>query len=338
MPQSTWTDAETCDRREFRDILGSFMTGVTVVATRNEAGEAFAFTANSFTSVSLSPPLILVCIAKSAASFDAFCNTTTFSVNILGDWQRSEANIFASRGAEKSSALAGLERGYPPIIEASLAVLLCAREQVIDAGDHIILIGRVQQFKASLGEPLGYYRGSYVAFGLALQSLERLAAPLLVGGLLATGGRIVLCRRPGSSEYEVPTTPLNPGERHSDVLRKLFARLNISAVPTFPYSVFQDHGQLHTTMIFNMEGDGPISPSAGGRAEVALFSAEQEPWKLVKGAMVQGMLERFFREQAVGCFGLYYDTDDGGRVAPFGGNSLHWKEWNPNRPGVASGS
>jgi flavin-dependent trigonelline monooxygenase, reductase component len=337
MHHSTWTDAETCDRREFRDMLGSFMTGVTVVATRDEKGEAFAFTANSFTSVSLNPPLILVCLAKSALSFETFNRAKTFSVNILGDWQRNEANVFASRGPKKNAALASFNSGSPPVIESSLAVLVCAREQVVEAGDHVILIGRVQQFKSSLGEPLGYYRGSYVAFGLALQSLERLAAPLQVGGLLASGGRIVLCRRPGSADYEVPTTPLNPGERHSEVLRKLFGRLGISAVPTFPYSVFQDQGQLHTTMIFNMEGDGLISPSVREGTEVALFSAEQEPWKLVKGAMMQGMLERFFREHAVGCFGLYYDTDDGGRITPFGGTSLHWKEWNPNRPNTSSG-
>jgi flavin reductase (DIM6/NTAB) family NADH-FMN oxidoreductase RutF len=325
-----WVDAATCDRRLFRDMLGSFMTGVTVVATLDQHGERRAFTANSFTSVSLDPPLILVCLAKSASSLKAFSEAEDYSVNVLGDWQRDLASAFASRGTDKTEALGNLSSNDPPVLDGSLTTLCCSQEQLVEAGDHVILIGRVRSFKAGAGQPLGYFRGGYVAFGLAVQSLERLAVPLLIGGLLSEDGRVVLCRRPGASEFEIPVAPLHPGERHSSVIRDLFLRLGIEANPLFPYSVFQEQGQLQTTMVFTVEPMAPVS--LGTRpdgTEIAAFGEADEPWKLVKGAMVQGMLTRFFREQAAGTFGLYCDTADGGRVAPIGAGPRHWSEWEP---------
>ncbi|MBY0558911.1 flavin reductase family protein [Hyphomicrobium sp.] len=330
--RADWVDAEICDRRQFRDLLGCFMTGITVVATRDAQGELRAFTANSFTSVSLDPPLVLVCIAKTASSLDTFTRADTYSINILGDWQRDLASAFASRGPAKIEALGNLSAGDPPVLEQSLATLCCTSEQRVEAGDHIVLISRVRSFKAGAGQPLGYFRGGYVAFGLAEQSLEKLGVPLLVGGLLANDGRIVLCRRPGSSELEIPLAPLRPGERHSSVIRDLFLRLGIEATPLFPYSVFQEQGQPQTTMIFTVEATSPVQ--CGTLADgtvIAAFGEADEPWKLVKGGMIEGMLRRFFREQAAGNFGLYCDTADGGRIAPIGNSAQHWSEWEPGQ-------
>ncbi|HEX2527171.1 MAG TPA: flavin reductase family protein [Geminicoccus sp.] len=164
MSKATWMDADSCEARTFRDMLGHFLTGVTVVATRDEEGAARAFTANSFTSVSLDPPLILVCLAKAATCCAAFTRAERFSVNVLGDWQCELSRAFASRGAAKQEALAHLTADEPPVLPDSLAMMACLSRQVVDAGDHVILVGEVERFVSGSGLPLGYHRGSYVRF------------------------------------------------------------------------------------------------------------------------------------------------------------------------------
>ena len=330
MSHDAWVDAQSCDRRAFRDMLGSFMTGVTVVAARDENGAPSAFTANSFTSVSLDPPLILVCLAKAAASAGIFSKAERFSINILGDGQRDLSAAFASRSPAKAAALDTLTPATPPVLDGSLANMVCERRQVVDAGDHLILIGAVTEFRTTAGQPLGYFRGGYVGFGLAVQTLEQLAAPLQVGGLLEHDGRVVLCRRAGASHWEVPSAPLKAGEQHSTLIGKIFARFGISASPSFLYSVFQEEGEAHTTMVFTTEAKAGFScGSLEDGTQTASFGVEDEPWTLVRGPMMQGMLQRFFRERAADCFGIYYDTADGGRVAPIGSKPRPWADWQP---------
>lgn len=177
MPHGTWVNAESCDRRVLRDMLGSFMTGVTVVAARNEDGAPSALTANSFTSVSLDPPLILVCLAKSSRSAGVFSRAERFSVNILGGWQRDLSAAFASRSHAKDVALEALTPGSPPTVDGSLATIACTQHQVVDAGDHIILIGGVTEFTSKAGEPLGYFRGAYFGFDPATSGDRAAASP-----------------------------------------------------------------------------------------------------------------------------------------------------------------
>jgi flavin reductase (DIM6/NTAB) family NADH-FMN oxidoreductase RutF len=166
MRQKAWVDARNCDRRALRDMLGSFMTGVTVVAACDARGTPSALTAISFTSVSLDPPLILVCLAKSSRSAGVVTRSEHFSVNILGDWQREISSAFASRSPARDVALDALTPGMPPVLDDSLATMSCTRHQVVDAGDHMILIGVVTQFSSMGGEPLGYFRGGYAGLGV----------------------------------------------------------------------------------------------------------------------------------------------------------------------------
>lgn len=331
MSDKGWIDARDCDRRALRNMLGSFMTGVTVVATRDEDGRPCAFTANSFTSVSLDPPLVLVCLAKAAASAGVFSRAERFSINILGDGQREVSAAFASPGPAKEAALRMLTPADPPVLEGSLANIVCGRRDIVDAGDHIILIGAVTGFKDMSGQPLGYFRGGYVGCDSATP-----AVPMHVGGLLEHEGRIVLCRRAGAAHWELPGAPLQAGEQHSAVIGDVFAGLGIGAGPAFLYSVFQEEG-AHTMMVFSMEADAGFACGARDDGTLtASFGVEDEPWKLVRGAMVQGMLQRFFRERAAGCFGIYCDTADGGRVTQIGSAPRHWTEWHPEGPSPAS--
>ncbi len=160
------------DLLEFRRALGAFLTGVTVVTTIEPDGSPRGFTANSFTSVSLEPALILVCIAKTASSHPVFSQTQHFAVSVLAQEQRSVSGVFASKSVDKFAQVAWhVRRTGSPLINDAAAVFDCETHQVVDAGDHIILIGRVVGFAHSSATPLGYCRGAYVDFGLPQQAL-----------------------------------------------------------------------------------------------------------------------------------------------------------------------
>jgi len=150
------------DPRTLRDALGCFATGVTVVTCLHD-GVPAGLTVNSFTSVSLDPPLLLVCIAKQAASAPALTSASHFAVNVLQTGQQPASIRFATRDEDRFGATpwACGEAGAP-ILEESLGVFECERYAVYDGGDHHILVGQVVKasFDASL-DPLLYFRGRY---------------------------------------------------------------------------------------------------------------------------------------------------------------------------------
>jgi len=136
--------------------------GITVTTTLTDAGEPVGFTANSFTSVSLDPALVLVCIAESALGYQAFRTASRFCVNVLADHQREVSNTFASRGAEKFASVAWRSGATgAPVLSDVAAYFDCVPHQWADAGDHGILIGRVVDFQARDAVPLCYHRGRY---------------------------------------------------------------------------------------------------------------------------------------------------------------------------------
>ena len=151
------------DPRTLRDALSCFATGVTVVTCLNDSGEPAGLTVNSFTSVSLDPPLLLVCVAEGAASAAALTGAANFAVNVLQSGQQPASIRFSTRDQDRFGATpwACGEAGAP-ILEDSLGVFECARFAVHDGGDHHILIGRVVKasFDATV-DPLLYFRGRY---------------------------------------------------------------------------------------------------------------------------------------------------------------------------------
>ena len=194
-------DATRVDAMELRRAFGCFVTGVTVVTTVTADGELRGFTANSFTSVSLDPPLVLVCIAKRAGSYDIFRIADAFTINILQEDQRDISAIFASPRPDKFSGLAWTTEGTgSPVLEDCAAWLDCRAHQQIDAGDHVILIGRVVGFAHSPRTPLGYYNGGYVGFNLERRAAESLMADprVVVGGIFEKQGRVLLLARDGN--------------------------------------------------------------------------------------------------------------------------------------------
>lgn len=151
------------DQRTLRDALGSFATGVTVVTCLDEAGRPAGLTANSFTSVSLDPPLLLVCVHKRTASAPALLDAEHFAVNVLQTGQQPASIRFSTRSEDRfgPNDWSPGECGAP-VLRESLGVFECERYAVHEAGDHYVLVGRV--LKASFDpnmDPLLYFRGRY---------------------------------------------------------------------------------------------------------------------------------------------------------------------------------
>jgi flavin reductase (DIM6/NTAB) family NADH-FMN oxidoreductase RutF len=151
--------------REFRDALGLYPTGIAIVTTIDADGAPTGVTVNSFTSVSLEPPLILVSLARTSRSLDAFHRASHFAVSLLRDDQRQASSTFASTKADRFSLVRhrpGL--GGCPVIEPHLVAFECETHARHDGGDHVIVLGKVLRIdpgSAGPPNPLLYFRGQY---------------------------------------------------------------------------------------------------------------------------------------------------------------------------------
>ena len=152
------------DSRAFRDALGCFPTGVAVVTTAG-VGAHYGITVNSFTSVSLEPPLLLWCMDRRSQRHDIFVKADGFTVSILGTNHKEVSSRLARPGEHALDGIALLQtESGPPALANSLAVFECAAEKKMEAGDHTILLGRVLRFsRPSASAPLVYFRGKYSA-------------------------------------------------------------------------------------------------------------------------------------------------------------------------------
>lgn len=151
------------DSKQLRQVLGAFPTGVTVVTTVDPAGKPYGVTANSFSSVSLDPPLILWSQSNSSSSHPAFRDSERFVVNIMADDQIHVANQFAKSGVDKFGGVpvrTGL--GGVPIIDGTAAYLECRKVAAYPGGDHTIFIGMVEHVERSNRSSLAFGQGRYM--------------------------------------------------------------------------------------------------------------------------------------------------------------------------------
>ncbi len=151
----------TVDARRLRDVMGRFATGVAIVTTR-AADESHGMTVNSLTSVSLDPPLLLVCLTRDSRTAGAVSDRGAFVVILLGSRQESISDRFARRGEDHFEGLEveTNDRGLP-VFGRGLGWLDCDVESIVDGGDHIIVVGRVVACDAREGTPLVFFRGRY---------------------------------------------------------------------------------------------------------------------------------------------------------------------------------
>lgn len=150
------------DPRAFRNALGQFATGVTIVTACGPQGEKVGATVSSFNSVSLDPPMVLWSLDKRAVSRPVFETSTHFAVHVLTVEQQELAQRFARRGAEKFEGLqCGVGVGNAPLLTHCAACFECETRHRYDGGDHVIFVGEVQRFKQLTGAPLVFHGGAF---------------------------------------------------------------------------------------------------------------------------------------------------------------------------------
>ncbi|MDR6953957.1 flavin reductase (DIM6/NTAB) family NADH-FMN oxidoreductase RutF/pimeloyl-ACP methyl ester carboxylesterase [Ancylobacter sp. 3268] len=304
-------DPQPFDPKAFRQALGAFLTGVTVVTTRDAAGEMRGFTANSFTSVSLDPPLVLVCIAKTASSFPVFGAARNFAVSVLAAAQKDVSALFASKSPDKFAQ----SRWHPgpagsPVIDEASAWFDCTRHEVVEAGDHVILIGRVAGFGASESAPLGYYRGAYVDFALAQQAVATREEPAHVGAILERDGALLLVED-GTGGLVLPAgTCLEPAGNPRS-LKGVLARLGIEGRLGFLFAVYETPGAADGTVSIYYRGTFEGTPPEGA---TCLVPFAEIPWERLPDAATRTMLRRFVKERSEDAFGIYVGDAERGTV------------------------
>ncbi|MEW5423479.1 flavin reductase [Amorphus sp. 3PC139-8] len=301
------------DTNEFRQALGCFLTGVTIVTTCTKEGIQRGFTANSFTSVSLDPPLILVCLGKSASSFPVFSETEHFAVNILGEKQSDVSGAFASKAVDKfahgdwRTATTG-----SPILSDAAAWLDCRLHDRVDAGDHVILIGRVVDFAHSPQTPLGYHSGNYVTFAPGEQAVDKADdEKRVVAGLFEKEGRLLLIR--DGDMWRLPRASLlGKSGREKGTLLGMLADIGVDATINFLYTVAEDpkYNVIHVCFRGKIE-NGPTM----GHPDARLFAFSDIPWAaLPTHPEERHIIARYFNERIQDQFGLYVGTLTEGEV------------------------
>jgi flavin reductase (DIM6/NTAB) family NADH-FMN oxidoreductase RutF len=154
--------AERFERRDFRRALGQFATGVTVVTARASDGRRVGVTVNSFSSVSLNPPLILWSLSRQTQSFLDFANCVHFVVNVLEAKQHHLSRQFSTPVPDKYAGVDFAEgKAGIPMLNGALAHFVCRKVKQYDGGDHVIFLGEVEEYKYSEGEPLVFHSGRY---------------------------------------------------------------------------------------------------------------------------------------------------------------------------------
>ncbi|RUW67946.1 MULTISPECIES: alpha/beta fold hydrolase [unclassified Mesorhizobium] len=301
------------DAIEFRRALGSFLTGVTIVTTVDEAGDPRGFTANSFTSVSLEPPLVLVCIAKKALGHQAFSTSRGFAINILSEDQKAASGIFASKAADKfASVIWQPGQTGNPVIEGSVAVFDCDMEQLVDAGDHSILIGRVHDFTHNGAQPLGYCRGAYVTPGLSQEALAAAPPGTEVGAILESEGRVLFLEAADGS-HQLPAGHGLGAANDARSLRGKLAAKAIDADLGFLYAVWDDATDASRTHVYYR---GTVSAPLSGDGQIRLVDIDRMADLKIADPAVRSMLARYARERTEDQFGVYVGNEVEGEVRP----------------------
>lgn len=296
------------DPRRLRNAFGTFLTGVTVVTAHDRHGKPLGFTANSFTSVSLEPPLVLVCLANSSQNYEALITSNGFAVNVLSQTQIEISNTFA-RPVENRFAVGNWGKGPygSPVLEGASAWFDCSMHKTIEAGDHVILIGQVEAFDNTTTPGLGYARGAYVTASNAADALAH-TTNLVVSALIEKNGYVLLVDD-GSGGLTLPECVVE-GQGASAAVKKLIASTGLHAVPGFIYSVFEDVERKRQHISFlcqTTQGE----PSTGSFVPLTSTALDH-----VSDSAILTMLKRFAAESMLGNYGIYYGDQTSGEVRP----------------------
>ncbi|OQM74235.1 flavin reductase [Manganibacter manganicus] len=305
------------DPKALRDAFGAFLTGVTVVTTHDGNGLPVGFTANSFTSVSLDPPLLLVCLARTSRNFDTLTEAAGFAVNILSEGQKDISNTFARPVEDRFAGLDWQPGPHGAPVLANVAAWFdCALDKVVEGGDHVILLGRVKAFANGGANGLGYARGGYFMPGLTQKAVSAAGsdAQIVAGAVVVRGGEILLMED-AKGRYGLPSCIITAGQS-PETLRNHLARATcLQASIGFIYSVYEDTGAARHHIVYRCEL-GAGEPAAG-----RFFALDALPLDRLADSATADILRRYAAESALGNFGMYVGDERSGRVHPVSGEA-----------------
>ena len=279
-----------------------------MVTGKTVDGTPVGFTANSFTSVSLDPPLLLVCPAKSLSCYEVFKHTTHFAVNILAEGQQHISNLFASPSEDRFAETDWTfgEMGCPLIAGAAVQ-FECSKWQWIDAGDHSILMGEIKAFHNAEKDGLGYSRQGY--FDLAMerkaQELQASASTVKVGAIVEYEGEVLLVQE--NDRWILPSTTVDHELGSLNSLSKTLETLNLEVSFGPIYSIFEDTKNREYHIYYRALATNRQAPDGGEYFPLDAFLLSQ-----LDATSIKSMMTRYVNEHEAHQFGIYYgDTEDG---------------------------
>ncbi len=292
------------DPRALRNAFGSFMTGVTVVTAISKSGEKVGFTANSFTSVSMDPPLLLVCPANKLSSFEVFEQCEYFGVSILAEDQQHASNTFAGSKGDRFGEVSWFADDFgTPLISDAVAHFSCSAFEKIPAGDHLMLVGKVEQFNSNEKFGLGYAKGGYFSLGMEHKAEEVAHDKCAqVGALIETNGQLVVEKT--QQGYRLPAMEISSekGSRTSleSFMKSLGGEFEIGQV----FSVYEKASTGNFIAFYRVDRlDGPLPE----HCEYVPLGALKD-LKFVSSDLTT-MVDRFVSEKQNGVFRLYFGNE-----------------------------
>lgn len=298
------------DSDELRRAFGSFMTGVTVVTTSDADSTPIGFTANSFTSVSMDPPLLLVCLGRQVMSFDVFCTTSHFAVSILSEGQEAISNNFASGPENRFSHVDWHKDPHgSPIIGGACATFSCRVHDRVEAGDHMIMIGEIITFNC-FGKPgLGYSGKGY--FSLSKEQQANTAGSTdktrLTGAIIKHADQVLVCERNGQLSLPIVEQDDNSGAQSA--VRRLIESHELKATLGPVYSIYDDPGTGHHYTFFLVNASEASDTDLGRFIPIAELQLQQ-----FEDNAMSVMMSRFATEVRNKVFGLYIGDTQTGEV------------------------
>ncbi|MFT4726770.1 MAG: flavin reductase (DIM6/NTAB) family NADH-FMN oxidoreductase RutF [Granulosicoccus sp.] len=297
--------------KELRSAFSSYMTGVTVVTAKHHDGTFVGFTANSFTSVSLDPPLLLVCPGNHLNSFSVFETCDTFAVNVLSESQESVSNEFAkSKGNRFGNVAWQLDANGCLVIDDCSATFSCRVHSRELMGDHLVLIGEVIGFDYSGTPGLGYCSDGYFTLRKEREA-NAVASPTglagFAGALIEYEGQLLLTSERESNS--VPNISIADGQGARSALSAHYQSLglNISIGPV--YSVYDDVASGKRYTFFTAKAESSTTGGLGEFYDINALSSKQ-----FKDTAQKEMVKRFQTEFETKVFGLYLGDANQGEV------------------------
>ena len=299
------------DLRDYRHALGAFLTGVTVVTTLDRQGGPRGFTANSFTSVSLDPPLVLVCIDKRGRSFEVFAEGDGYAVNILSESQQAVSSAFATPTGDRFARVAwhAGPAGHP-VFEGAAAWLDCRRHDLVDAGDHVIMIGRVVGYHHTVRPPLGYSRGTYVSASLEREAIARTGYATEIVAILEHDEAILLVGD-DDAPLGLPHAEHIGDTGDTGSLLGLLDAAGFDAELGFVFSVVDNAETGRIRIVYR----GTAEARADSDASFRFHSLRDIPWPRLYAPETATVLRRYVTERVQHRFGVYVGGAETGQIA-----------------------